>query len=1058
MDVVKAGSGDEASQLLKLWGRDQGLCVIIGAGKPESIKLATELASTGKILVHGIALDEKSLLEGRKLINKKGCDGFVSLERLGLNPLPYRNNLVNFVVVNDPGKATAAGFNEKEAMRVLAPWGKLCVRDSKKWRMVTKELSTTMDEWTHNVHGPDGNRVSRDTGITFPVGYLWHGGLPFNIDNSKRHENRYSSTRAMAIIGGRCFTFSDSVIENLSGAHFIGEELDQYVTAHDAFNGIVLWRKRIGRVFYGGLWYMNWAPFAAVGDRVYTVSEKGALQVLDAATGDTVNIIVTTHVPGEILVDQGIVVSANWKDGTWLGESKINAWERIRMHSGVSEGTIEAFDCASGKRLWQMPNLATSIRSAGGVVFASLRAGVDLLEESHRQQPRDSSKVKVENPKRPAQSIVALDLKTGKQLWQVTAEKLSPTNYETVSLRVDTAGLGVVTVILGQISRESDVTVLSAKTGECLIQPASGTLPVLLDGAIHMSGKKYDPATGKELGISSNVIGATVCTPSYVVGDIIIRNRGCAFSVGGKPMIYAGARGACYTASIPAYGALYTPQNWCTCCPPQIAGFICFGPIRAEPGEADMLKAPVVEKGTAYDRPITPDAGTGEWPMFRQGVARSSSTTVSLPSKLNVKWQQKIPTPKLDSPIALNWREFLNSSLSAPTVAGGVVVTAVMDANQVVGLDLATGRIKWCFTVGARVDSSPTIQNGVCVFGSHDGYIYALDGQSGKLKWKSRLAPGDERLVSYGKVESVWPVIGTVLVSDDLVYASAGRTQGSDGGIVVRALSLKSGDVVWSRALPPSDNVHKLRRNDLLLKTGDTLQLMNTRLDLKNGEIRENPLEAIGEYQTKLQYFSYSINQAKLRLKTATTGKEAIEKQIAKLEAEQQALKKPESEIAPFVGNSSRSREGFVDWTWPRLGDRIYMQMNYGNISGSLVSWDGAGVCSMKDDRNISYFTLAKVGKAGEKVSAKADWTLSLPSEYQVTAMVLCPAGVVVSGGIYSVEKQAAKGFVTVISRDGGTKNLEQLFDAPVVFGGTAVLNKKICVTLVNSSICLVTE
>ena len=99
----------------------------------------------------------------------------------------------------------------------------------------------------------------------------------------------------------------------------------------------------------------------------------------------------------------------------------------------------------------------------------------------------------------------------------------------------------------------------------------------------------------------------------------------------------------------------------------------------------------------------------------------------------------------------------------------------------------------------------------------------------------------------------------------------------------------------------------------------------------------------------------------------------------------------------------------------------------------------------------------AKVAKFGEK-SQKADWSLSLPPEYQVTAMVLCPAGVVVSGGVYDLDKHTSKGFVAIISRDKGAKNMEQIFDAPVVFNGLAVLEKKICVALENSSICLVSE
>ncbi len=1074
--AADAGLGTEAAQLLKAWGRDQGLCALLGVGAPEAVQLATDLGASGRVLVHGIALDDASLARGRAGVSARGCDGAVTIERLPLQPLPYRNNLVNLLVVPDLAAATAAGYTEAEARRVLAPWGKLCVREQGQWRVSGKDMTPGMDEWTHNVHGPDGNRVSQDTSITFPVGYRWNGGLPFNIDNSKRTENRYASTRAMALADGRCFTFSDSVLENLRGAHFLGEELDQYVTACDAFSGMLLWRKRIGRVYYGGLWYMNIAPFAAVGDRVYTASEQGTLLVLDAATGETVRTVATTYPPGEILVDQGVLVVATWLGGTWLGESKVNVYERIRMHSGVSAGALEAYDAASGQRLWQVPSLATSIRSADGVVFASLREGPDLLEESQRlppPKPKASAPVPAAvpaaplavqepPPKRPPQGIVAFDLKTGTQRWQVKAEQISPKSFETDSMRVDTAGLGVVTVVLGQLSSESKSTVLSARSGECLIPVVSG-LPVLVDGALHAGGKRYDPATGKEQGPSPYSLGGTVCTPSYIAGDIIVRNRGCSFSVGGKPVTYAGARGACGTASVPAYGAFYTPQNWCTCCPPQISGFICFGPIGSEPTAAQMTAAPVVEQGPAFAAAL--GAGVGdeakEWPMVRRDATRSSATAAAVPAKLDLKWQRAIASPKLDSLVAANWREFLNSALTAPTAAGGLVTTAVMDANQVVGLDLASGEIRWRFTAGARVDSSPTLHRGLCLFGAHDGYAYALDSRNGQLKWKARLAPNDERMMSYGKIESPWPVVGSVLVTDGMAYASAGRSQGSDGGIVVRALSPQTGAVAWSKALPPTGNMPALRRNDLLFRMPDALQLMVTRLDPKTGELRPNPTREVHEYQDKLANTARRLAQLKEQLAAAKDGNPKLQEQIAKLEEEQKTLiaSRPVGEIAPFVGGGSRGSEGYADWNWPRLGTRKFVQMNYGNLGGTLLSWDPTAVCRMNGDRQVSLYALPKIGGVGEKAPGTPDWSATLPPTHQITALVLCQDGVVAAGGVYAADPATpAKGFVTVLSRDAGKITVERLFDAPVVYNGIAVLDKQVCVALDNSSICLVGE
>jgi len=1044
-------------------GKSPGLCAVIGMSHTDAAPLAAELALSGRILVHGIALDDKSLLQAREVISRHGAEGFAAVEKLSLTPLPYRDNLVNIMVVPDLAEASAAGFSNEEALRAVAPLGKLCIRNAGKWSVTKKDIPAGMDEWTHNVHGPDGNRRSQDKIVSFPVGYRWHGGLPFNIDTRLRHGNRYSATRGMAVSGGRCFTFSDSVIENLKDAYFQGQELDQYVTARDAFNGMFLWRRKIGRIYYGGLWYTNLAPFATANNSIFTVCGKGNLLVLDAATGTEIRTIDTTYTPGELLVDRDTVVTVTWKGGTSFGKSKANRFERRRMHSAVTEGTVEAYNAASGQRLWIHNELVTSIRSADGMLFMLQREGPDLLEESRRCKPKGEKKKQGGSDeeaaaKRPAQAVVAVELKTGKPLWKVLSAKLAGEEHEQEHLRLDAAGLGVVTVVHARDLRTGKVSVLSSTNGELLLQADTHGFPVLADNAVHMGGKQYDPATGKELGRSSYTIGGTVCTPSYTVGSIIVRNRGGGFSVDGKSVSYAGARGSCSLGSVPALGAFYTPQNWCTCCPPQISGFICFGPVRGVPTQETMMKTPATVKGPASGTATGVDNAreAAEWPMLRHGANRSSATPASAPTELHVLWQEAIPSPKFDGPVSLNWREYLNAPLTAPTVAGGVVATAVMDANQVVGLDLNDGRVLWRFTAGARIDSSPTLYRGVCLFGAHDGFVYALDARTGRLRWKLRMAPHDERMMSYGKVESPWPVIGSVLVVDGVAYASAGRTQGSDGGIVVRAFSPFTGEVTWSRPLQSVGSLRNLRRNDLIFKNGNSLQLMVTKLDPETGELKRNPIREVHLYHAALNRLSRGITAAKKNLAEANGKTPAIEKKIKQLEEQLQNLEEPEGEMGPSLGSRGTGSEGYVNWNWPRLGTRKFRQMNYGNVGGTLVSWDARSVCRMVGNRAISTYSMDKIGEAGDKVAHSANWTASLPSTYQVTSLVLCSNAVVTAGGIYD-EKEEGKnrGFVCVMSRNTGEKTAEYVFAAPVVYSSIAVLDKRICAALEDSSVCL---
>lgn len=46
--------------------------------------------------------------------------------------------------------------------------------------------------------------------------------------------------------------------------------------------------------------------------------------------------------------------------------------------------------------------------------------------------------------------------------------------------------------------------------------------------------------------------------------------------------------------------------------------------------------------------------------------------------------------------------------------------------------------LKWKFQTGGPVKSSPVIVNGVCYVGSYDGGIYALDDDTGALKWSNK--------------------------------------------------------------------------------------------------------------------------------------------------------------------------------------------------------------------------------------------------------------------------------------------------------------------------------
>ena len=154
-------------------------------------------------------------------------------------------------------------------------------------------------------------------------------------------------------------------------------------------------------------------------------------------------------------------------------------------------------------------------------------------------------------------------------------------------------------------------------------------------------------------------------------------------------------------------------------------------------------------------------------------------------------------------PILHDWREnaIVKGVVSPPTIAGGLVYVARGHAHEVVALDAKTGDVRWRFTADGRVDTPPTIHNGLCLFGSASGHVHALRADTGEMVWRLRAAPTTERIVAYGQVESPWPVPGAVLVIDDIAYFAAGRQPFADGGILIFSIDPMTGERHWVRRI-----------------------------------------------------------------------------------------------------------------------------------------------------------------------------------------------------------------------------------------------------------------
>ena len=946
-------AASDAQKVLESYGSESGVFVVVACGDPAAAQMATDLGKNGNSLVHVIASDQTELTIMNKAIAAAGVKGCVTAEQLDMSRLPYRDYMVNVIVVMDGDKAVKAGFSDKEAKRCLAPLGRLITCANGKIKNIDKiAMPQTMDIWTHQYHGADGVPVSTDTAFDLPVGFKWNAGLPMNFDNPKRSANRYSSTRALLLNDGRCFSFSTGVVENLGQGWKSSYGTAQYLTCRDAFNGRMHWRTKIGETYYGGLYIENLAPMISIGKHVYVAGDNGKMLVISTRTGKILRELATTYIPGVIASDKGIVVVATWQGGKSMGS--VARYDRRRMDWAIGKGTIEAYEDKSGKRLWKNDLLGTSLRIAEDKVYIVSRDANDPLEEKHNRRNKNSK------DSRPAQKVIAMNLTSGKVLWEVADESFKGKG-QTVNL--EAAGFGAVAVAHGN---RNTVALLSADDGKVL------------------EGEKAAAASKKFFRFRGHI-----CTPVMRVGDIQLNNRGGSITKGKERQQFGGARGGCLTGTVPGYGAGYISQNWCRCSPAQIPGLLAIASIGKIPTTEEMEVATLPVENSSYNEATDNIASPSGWSSFRGNAERSSSVGCDIPEKPEVVWSKKLTSRKIDGTVQRDWNSFLNTRLTAPITVGDLVIVADIDHNELIAAEASTGNVKWRFMTGGRMDTAPTVYKGICLAGDRTGYVYAIKAKTGELIYKLRIAPQEKRMVSYGKVESVWPVIGGVMVAKGKAYASAGRTQGSDGGLLVRAFTPEPGKVLWSKALGKNDR--GARRNDALALQGDAVKSMGLSLDLEKGETAK------------------------------ATG-----------------------------AGLTMGLEGVYSWNWTRVGHRKFGNIGYGagraGAKGDTVSWSGkyAAACDMRNNLSL---TAVENGQPKRK-----KWSLPIARDRQVTTLIICNNAVVIGGAITD-KAAKPQGFVQAIGIETGKPIWDKTFPSKLAFNGLAVDGGKIVASFDDGSV-----
>jgi len=291
-------------------------------------------------------------------------------------------------------------------------------------------------------------------------------------------------------------------------------------------------------------------------------------------------------------------------------------------------------------------------------------------------------------------------------------------------------------------------------------------------------------------------------------------------------------RGTCQYGILPANGLLYVTPDSCACnMKSKLSGFWALAPNSKDVVARTLSDDDRLERGPAFGSPQTRNLDDdGAWPVYRHDAERSGVSHAAMPGRLTTAWKTAF-----------------GGRLSGITGADGKIFVASIDQHTIHALDARSGRQLWEFTAGGRIDTPPTLFRGYALFGSADGYAYAIRQSDGALIWKFLAAPDDQRTFVNGQLESVWPVHGSLIVHKGRLLVPAGRSSYLDGGIRVYQLDPVTGrQVAETTIYSPDPQTGKQPKpietkdvqgalSDILLVDGEDVYMRHVQLDFETG-------------------------------------------------------------------------------------------------------------------------------------------------------------------------------------------------------------------------------
>jgi len=556
---------------------------------------------------------------------------------------------------------------------------------------------------------------------------------------SRSHEFN-SSLVAMVSAGGRLFYIFD---EGLTGVTTPSLPERWTLVARDAFSGVLLWKRPLD----------DWKAKRWGSGALRSIPRTVPARLV--ASGDRVFITLTPDGPVSAL--DGATGRLLTTYAQTAGAEEIRCLDGI-LGVRLRDQRVVVLGAMDGRTLWEEP--------------AAVRPGLMALWE-RRVFYQDR------------QTLSCRRLEDGQAIWQVDAERPA-------ALMV--VGQGRVLLAGGRrlwaVAADSGKTLWSVKT-----RVERGELFVAQGRVWHWQQGRLVGRDLEKGQVVTRLETDDVFTPGHHLRCystkatqryLITPNRGAEFvSLTGSANVQNDwIRGACRYGVMPSNGLLYVTPHPCFCYPGVLlTGFNALATASGEPLQTG--RSGRLQRGPAYDElgTLNPQP-SGDWPTYRHDGRRTGATPRAVGARIERLWQAQ-----------------LGGRLTPPVAAAGRLYVAAKDHHTLYAVSQEDGRPLWRFVADGPIDSPPTVSGQAVWFGCSNGWVYCLRAADGGLVWRFRAAPTERRIVAFGQLESPWPVHGSVLLENGVLYAAAGRSTYLDGGIWLVALDPATGRLLHQTRL-----------------------------------------------------------------------------------------------------------------------------------------------------------------------------------------------------------------------------------------------------------------